>query len=73
MHVEHYSHLVEVDEESRTISIHRVIDGRRQFYTSVSLPAGRYEDNLEQIQELFKLLGENLILDSPQGRRCLGL
>lgn len=69
-----YSYLVEIDEGSRTLSIYRISDdGKRQFYTSVKLPTSSYTESPERYQEFFKLFGENLILDSPQGRRCLGI
>jgi len=68
-----YSHLVEIDEETRILSIYRISSRRRQLYTSVELPSGPCVAGNAVFDEFFKLLGENIVFDSPQGRRCLGL
>ena len=73
MNSEVYSHLVEIDEETRILSIYRISSRCRELYTSVELPSGPCVAGNVVFDEFFKLLGENIVFDSPQGRRCLGL
>ncbi|WP_312786290.1 hypothetical protein [Stenotrophomonas indicatrix] len=73
MNSEVYSHLVEIDEETRILSIYRISLRRRELYTSVELPSGPCVAGNAVFDDFFKLLGENIVFDSPQGRRCLGL
>ena len=68
-----YSHLVQIDEETRILTIYRVFDDERDLYTSVKLPDGNWTSNVEVLQEFCRVLGENLLLDSPQARRLLDM
>lgn len=67
--METYSHLVEIDEKERLLTIYRISGSKRQLYTSVKLPEKTWEKNPEEVKEFCRKLGENIILDSPQARK----
>lgn len=72
--MERYSHVVEVDEATRELIIHRIYaDGRREFLTRTKLPAAASAGESDHIGTFAKFLGENLLLDSPVARKLLGL
>jgi hypothetical protein len=64
-----YSHLIEIDEKKRLLTIYRISGADRQLYTSVRLPEKKWEKNSEEIKEFCRTLGENIIFDSPQARK----
>lgn len=68
-----YDHLVHIDEDTREIKIYRVdADGTRTFYTSTELPeSSGWKDS--RLEAFTKLLGENLLMDSPTARKLLKL
>jgi len=66
---ETYSHLIEINEKERLLTIYRVSGADRQLYTSVKLPEKTWTKNPEEIREFCRTLGENIILDSPQARK----
>jgi len=69
-----YSHLVDVDAGTRKLIIHRVYpDGRKELFTQVDLPAGKTSANEKLLDEFCRMLGENLLLDSPVARKLLHL
>ncbi|MCD9033205.1 hypothetical protein LDO32_15875 [Luteimonas sp. Y-2-2-4F] len=68
-----YSHIVEIIEEERLITIHRWTPKGRVLYTSTRIPEGKLEDHPKVFSEFLRKLGENILLDSPAGRRCLGV
>jgi hypothetical protein len=69
-----YSHLVEVDEAARRLRIHRIYaDARKELYTEIDLPAKTVAESEESFETFCRLLGENLLLDSPTARKVLGL
>jgi hypothetical protein len=66
-----FSHLIEIDESARLLRIHRVFpDGRKQLFTETPLPPGAVDPAGSQYQEFARLLGENILLDSPAARRA---
>lgn len=67
-----HSHLVCVDEDVRELVIFRVnVDGEKTLLTKTSLPmASGWSTELES---LAKMLGENLLMDSPAVRRLLAI
>ena len=68
-----FSHLVQIDEPNRMLKIYRVFSGGElQFYTQTPLPFLTSENEAEY-QEFVRLLGENIILDSPAARKALGI
>jgi hypothetical protein len=68
-----FSHLVEIDESARLLRIHRVFpDGRQHLLTETPLPARAADQKNPQHAEFARLLGENILLDSPAARRVLG-
>ena len=68
-----FHHVVEIDENTRKLSIYRVFEGgERQFYTGIDLPDPK-SGQKGAIDELARLLGENLLLDSPTARKLLNL
>ncbi len=69
-----FSHLIEIDEGTRLVRIHRVFpDGRRQLFTETALPFHTMDPKGSQYAEFARLLGENILLDSPAARRVLGM
>lgn len=67
-----FSHVVEVDEATRKLIIHRLFEnGDRQLFTSVDLPVLPVDGDNEAIDAFARQLGENLLLDSPVARRLL--
>jgi hypothetical protein len=68
-----FSHLIEIDENARLLRIHRIFpDGRRHLFTETPLPPRTADPNDTQHAEFARLLGENILLDSPAARRVLG-
>ena len=73
-HTRNYSHVLEIDEEKRILTIYRVFDdGSKQLFTSVDFPGKSFFDDEPRFREFALKLGENLLLDSPAARRLLGL
>jgi hypothetical protein len=70
---ETYSHLVEINEEKRLLTIYRVSGSERYLYTSVEIPQKTWENNPEEFEKFCQTLGENIIFDSPQARKLLGI
>jgi hypothetical protein len=68
-----FSHLIEIDEAARLLRIHRIFaDGRRHLFTETPLPSRMDDPKGSQYAEFARLLGENILLDSPAARRLLG-
>ncbi len=68
-----FSHLIEIDESARLLRIHRIFpDGRRHLFTETPLPPRTADPKGSQYAEFARLLGENILLDSPAARRVLG-
>jgi hypothetical protein len=66
-----HSHLVEIDSRTRKLIVQRVYaDGRKELFTQVDLPAATTSAALD---EFCRMLGENLLLDSPAARELLNL
>lgn len=66
----HFSHLIEIDESARLLKIHRIFaDGRRHLLTETPLPSNAKGS---KYAEFARVLGENILLDSPAARRILG-
>lgn len=68
-----YSHLIEIDEPARLLIIYRINGAERQLYTSVKLPDGECVSDSACFEEFCRTLGENILLDSAQARKLLGL
>ncbi len=65
-----FGHLVQAEDETQLIVIYRIgSDGMPTLYTSLSFEKAQ-EMGLEKFS---KLLGENLILDSPKLRDLFSL
>jgi hypothetical protein len=65
-----FSHLIEIDESARLVRIHRIFpDGSKHLFTERSLPPSTADS---QYGEFARLLGENILLDSPAARRAIG-
>ncbi len=68
-----FSHLIEIDESALLMRIHRVFpDGRRHLFTETPLPPRTADPKGYQYAEFARMLGENVLLDSPAARRALG-
>ena len=68
-----FSHLVEIDEVERLLTIYRLRGTERELYTSVKLPDTTWDTNRRAVEEFCRTLGENLIFDSPTARKLLGI
>ncbi len=69
-----YSHVVSIDDESRILRIDRLFeDGRRVLYTQTELPRLDMSDREKAVAEFVRLLGENLLFDTPAGRKLFGV
>jgi hypothetical protein len=68
-----FSHLIQIDETARLLRIHRVFeDGRQHLFTETPLPPRGADSESSQFTEFARILGENILLDSPAARRALG-
>ena len=69
-----YSHLLEISEPKRRLVIYRVYpDGRKELFTEIALPNSASGESSAKFKEFCHMLGENLLLDSPQARKLLGM
>lgn len=69
-----YCHLVEVDADKRMLVIHRVYsDARKELFTQVEVPTGEAVLDKRKVDEFCRMLGENLLIDSPSARELLRL
>ena len=67
-----FAHLVEFDEAARLVRIHRISpDGTHLLYTEAPVPLAAGAGREEQFKRFCQTLGENIILDSPVGRRLI--
>jgi len=67
-----FDHLVVVDEETKRISIYRIYsDARKELYTYVDIPELSVNKTKDAFLEFSRLLGENILVDSPSARRLL--
>ncbi len=71
---ERYSHLVEIDETKRLLTIYRVNEmGEKMLFTSIDLPVLTFDKDSEGYRVFAQQLGENLLVDSPVARKIFGL
>lgn len=71
---ENHIHMIIVREGERKLQIWRVYaDGVREAYTKMVLPEPVTDNTDGQFREFCRLLGENLLLDSPKARALLGI
>lgn len=68
-----HSHLIQIDEGERSLTIYRVRDGERELYTSVKLPDTTWDTDRPAIENFCRTLGENILFDSPAARKLLSL
>lgn len=69
-----FSHLVEFNEDTNELIISRVFpNGEKQLFTQTELPSKKMEQDREQFDAFAKMLGENLLVDSPIARKLLGI
>jgi hypothetical protein len=69
-----FSHLIDIDESARLLRIHRVFpDGRKQLFTETPLPPRTTDAGGPQYLEFARMLGENILMDSPAARRALAI
>jgi hypothetical protein len=62
-----YKHIVDIDEETGLLIINRFFeDGRVSLYTHIELSKLK-----ENPKEIIYMIGENILLDSPVGRKFL--
>ncbi|MEZ3137382.1 hypothetical protein ACBG90_22015 [Stutzerimonas kunmingensis] len=65
-----FSHLVKIEEDKQLLILRVYEGGKEELYTTIELPDPSDE---EELNNFFRLLGENIILDSPIARALLGL
>jgi hypothetical protein len=66
-----YQHLVEITED-RQLTIYRIyVDGRRELFTKIKLPTTTADQDKLIFAEFCRMLGENLMIDSPTARKLL--
>jgi len=68
-----FDHRVHIDEERRTIVISRISERGERLYTEAELPALGHDDDREAFDTFCRMLGANILVDSPAARRLLGL
>lgn len=68
-----YRHLIEIDEEERSLTIYRVKGSEHEVYTSVKVPEIKCMDDPKAIDDFCRILGENILLDTPIGRKLFGI
>ncbi len=69
-----FSHLIEIDEENRRLTIYRVFpDGRRQLCSKASLPRSAINSEDAIFAQFARTLGQDILMDSPAARRAIGL
>lgn len=71
MEIKNIKHIVEFKEENRTVKIYRESDGDIHLYTSVEIPDIDPDCFPNEYDDFCRLLGENLILDSPIARKIV--
>jgi hypothetical protein len=71
MTIDAYNHMVEIDESSRKLTIYRLLNGKKILYTQTEIPNVVWDDAKNEMNEFCRLLGENILFDSPQARRIL--
>lgn len=72
--MDNYAHLVEFEEENRRLSIFRVsASGKKSLYTYIDFSDQNSGQGDKTYDEVAKLLGENLLLDSPIARKIFRL
>ncbi len=69
-----HDHLIKIDGENLKLEIYRVYkDGYHELFTSVSLPEEGPTKDQSAFSNFARLLGENILVDSPIARRALKL
>lgn len=72
--MESYAHVVEIEESTRTLTIsRRYPNGKTESFTVVELPSKIDLARSDGFSDFARLLGENILLDSPAARRLLNL
>jgi hypothetical protein len=66
-----YSHLVEISEADRRLTIFRLREGKKELYTQIDIPNVVWDEASDEMKGFCRLLGENILLDSPQARKLL--
>jgi len=64
-----HSHVIEIQEREKQLSIFRICGAEKHLFTSVPLPDISAKRNRVAFRRFCQLLGENILADSPQARR----
>lgn len=68
--MEKFKHIVSINSDIRRLEIQRVFqDGRIELMTHIDIPEMNFENDREKFKEFCQSLGENLVVDSPDGRQ----
>ena len=69
-----FHHSVEIDRDRQLVIIRRVFpDGSTFMYTELKINIQDGEMNSVVFQKLAAILGESILIDSPQARHILGI
>lgn len=74
MAAQSHDHIVRIDPESGELSIYRLDEDLGEvLYTSVNLRDEMATNPESALDRMARLLGENILLDSPAGREIFGI
>lgn len=73
MTITQHSHLIEINEGERSLTIYRIREGKQELYTSVKLPNTTWDVDRQAVEHFCRTLGENILFDSPAARRLLSI
>lgn len=69
-----FDHLITIDEKNKKLSIYRVFnDKSTELFTSIDLPDISASEQVDEFELFTQQLGENLLMDSPAGRKLFDL
>lgn len=70
-----YDHMVEIKEDEKKIYVFRIYkkSKKKQLFTCYELPAKSFDEDKKAFQEFAKILGGNLLIDSPTARKLFGI
>jgi len=73
MKIKPYTHIIEIDEARRKIMISRLRKNYHELYTEREVEDIDWKNNEDRFREFCRILGEDILLDSPSGRALFGL
>lgn len=68
-----FAHIVEIDEIRRKIVISRLRENYQELYTEKDIADIDWKNSEEKFREFCRVLGEDILMDSPLGRALFRL